>query len=156
MIHGRLDSIVQEIDPASPLGLGLKWLEENELNELEPGYHKIDGERVFAIVTVINTRPEVEAKFEVHHRYSDIQVVIEGAEVIGWADREMLDESGLFDDEKDVGFYERLASFTRLQMTPGLIAVFRPGEAHMPLLHPTDELVSVRKVVVKVDEALQG
>ena len=86
------------------------------------------------------------ARLEFHRQYTDVQIVLEGTEVIGWkpvADCSSVDEP--YDAERDAGFYadEPLAW---IELTPGAFAVFTPDDAHAPLAGEG----TVRKAIVKI------
>jgi len=78
------------------------------------------------------TRPT--AMLEAHRRYIDVQLLLEGAEGIGWAPlRSLSTEAEPFDTERDIVFF-RDPPLGVHQVTPGHLAVFFPEDAHARLL----------------------
>lgn len=61
------------------------FLQNTDLEALEPGKYEIDGKNVYANVTAYTTIPWEEAKYEAHEHYTDIQYVIEGSEIMSYA-----------------------------------------------------------------------
>jgi YhcH/YjgK/YiaL family protein len=117
-----------------------------DLRALAPGRHAIDGDRVYVSIDDVTGRGAAGARLEAHRRYIDIQVVLTGADRIGWrplADCERAD--GPFDESRDVGFF-RDAPACWLTLVPGRFVVLFPDDAHAPLGGEG----ALRKAVVKV------
>lgn len=113
----------------------------------EAGVHELDGRTIFANVQVRCLKTKEEAKLEVHDKYIDIQILIEGAdEAFGWADRAQLTQpKGEFNTEKDILFYEDEPQ-TYYTMRPGQFTILLPADAHAPLVGEGE----IRKVILKV------
>ena len=128
----------------------LKGIEEavaavNALTEYEDkkNYPLSDGNRFFLAVTSTKAPDLAEA----HKKYLDIQYIVKGKEVMGWADLADCEIVGEFNEEKDIGKYT--GSFEFLTINEGICYVAFPEDAHMPGRHldvPNDFV----KVVVKL------
>ena len=84
---------------------------------------------------------------EAHRNYLDIQYIVKGKEVMGWADLADCKLEGEFNEAKDVGKYS--GSFEYMTINEGICYVAFPEDAHMPGRHldvPNDFV----KVVVKL------
>jgi YhcH/YjgK/YiaL family protein len=84
---------------------------------------------------------------EAHRKYLDIQYIVRGKEVMGWADLADCEIVGEFNDEKDIGRYT--GNFEFLNIHEGMCYVAFPEDAHMPGRHldvPNDFV----KIVVKL------
>jgi YhcH/YjgK/YiaL family protein len=126
---------------------GFAFLAQGDLASLSDGRHEIDGTRVFALVSRDAGRGQAGARLEVHRKYLDIQVAIEGDERFGWrplADCHQVAEP--FDAERDVGFFAD-PPIVWLPLVVGQFAIFFPADAHAPLAGQG----AVRKVVIKVE-----
>ena len=123
------------------------FLRKTDLATISEGRHAIDGERIYAIVQAYDTKPLSEGLLEVHQRYIDIQFLITGEELIGYAPLTDQVVRTPYDTEKDIAFLEGAAEPIRVQQ--GHFAIFFPHDAHMPC-RTTGEPAHVRKVVVKV------
>ena len=87
------------------------------------------------------------AKLEAHEKFLDIQYVLEGSEVCGWAPTDSVEPTQPFDTEKDCGLY--LGKSTPITMEAGMCYILYPEDAHAPCCHletPTE----YRKIVVKL------
>jgi YhcH/YjgK/YiaL family protein len=104
------------------------------------------GHGLFALVSRAEGRGRAQAPLEIHRRYADVQLVIEGREVIGW--REASDcrsPRGPVDEDSDIGFFND-TPVAWMELAPGQAAVFMPDDAHAPLAGEGP----VRKAVIKV------
>ena len=116
------------------------------------GYHErveIEGDRLFALHQVYETRAPTTARYEGHRRYADLQFVHAGRECIRLRSLP-LDETGAdYDSSKDIAFYA-LAGGSDLALEAGVVAIFFPEDLHAPGLH-SGSPSTVRKTVVKVE-----
>lgn len=129
------------------IATGLKYLQEKDLAALEPGRYEIDGSNIFLLIQDYTSKPLEEGKLEAHRRYIDIQYIIEGAEKIGYANIEKLENSAQYSDEKDVVFFK--GSGDLVTVKKGYFAVFFPEDAHAPCI-AVNNPERVKKAVVKV------
>ena len=83
---------------------GLKYLQSTNLLLTEEGKHVIDGEKIYANVQSGMTKDSMTTPWEAHKIYTDIQYIIKGAEIMGWANLENFIESEPYSEEKDVVF----------------------------------------------------
>ncbi|MBW7995879.1 MAG: DUF386 domain-containing protein [Candidatus Glassbacteria bacterium] len=142
--HHRYESLVPGLAQA------FAWLNEIKDNPPGPGRYEIDGERVFAIVSVYTTAPRVEKILEGHYNYLDVQYLASGGpEAIYYTPAEMASTLEEYDPEKDFITYEPDAADSMLVLHQGDFAVFFPEDAHMPGA-AFDQPAAVTKIVVKV------
>ena len=129
----------------------LKWLEEKELHTLENGKYEISATD-FAIVQEYDTRDVAEAEYENHHKYIDIQIVVNGEEWIYCSKPKGLIKAKDYLEEDDIEFYhkpENMAKETKMAMKEGYFAVLWPGDCHMPCVNPGKK-THVKKIVIKI------
>ncbi len=117
----------------------------NALTEYEnkKNYPLSDGNRFFIAQQSTNA-PDVA---EAHREYLDIQYIVKGKEVMGWAPLENCTLEGEFNVEKDIGKYS--GDFSYLTIPEGVCYVAFPEDAHMPGRH-LDVPNEFTKVVVKL------
>jgi YhcH/YjgK/YiaL family protein len=125
----------------------LRWLKSGQAAQLPPGKYELRGQSLFAIVDEYMTRPREACRLETHRRYIDVQYVVRGRELMGYAPAMSLKPEGLYDGERDVQFHRGHADFLLLQQ--GMFAVMLPSDAHMPGIAPDGEPSAVKKIVVK-------
>ncbi len=125
------------------------FLKSNNLQGLELKRYDIDDDKVYAPVSEYLTKNEPDARFEAHRKYIDIQYVVSGTEIIGFAPvsqkTEVLEP---YDSTKDIEFLV-VGNGENLIATPDRFFIFFPEDAHRPGVK-YQENSPVRKVVVKV------
>ena len=131
------------------IDMALDYLLNTDLEELAPGKHIIDGDRIFAACMEYETKVEHLSKNEAHRKYIDIQYIIRGIEKMNVSTLDGLIVKEEYDADKDVVFYEHRTDCTFVAH-PGVFAVFFPEDAHMPGVCIEDGPDNVKKVVVKV------
>src|SRR3989339_84649 len=99
---------------------------------LKDGIYEIRGRDVYAIASSYKTASRGEKKFESHRKYADIQFLVSGREVIEWSPAAELKLFSPYNPQKDAAFYKKPAQTSLLNMSPGIFAVFFPGDGHMP------------------------
>jgi len=123
------------------------YITQTDLKNLASGKYEIDGENIFALISEYKTKPESEGKLEAHRKYIDVQYVIDGEELMGYAPlngQEILDP---YKEENDIVFFKGDKSFTKV--SAGMFAVFFPEDVHMPGI-ASGKSSSVKKLVIKV------
>ncbi len=106
----------------------------------------------FAIEQVYPARLRPEGFFESHRKYIDVQLIVEGEELMEVEDISRLEVGDAYNPERDLIKYRDTAVASVLKMKTGDAAVFFPEDGHMPSLQwRTAGLV--RKSVVKVPVA---
>lgn len=126
-----------------------QFLRTEDLNGLLPGITEIDGDKIFADVQEYTTMPWENCPFEAHNQYFDIQYVVSGKEMFGYAKRENLEESAPYDSKNDLLFFEEPEVCGRILLEAGDIAVVPPEDAHKPRCI-AGESCKVKKIVLKV------
>lgn len=124
----------------------------SKLDESSPeGAFEIQGKDIFCRVMSYETCVPWECVLESHRRYVDIQAVLDGAESIDWYPTKILTIKDPYDNEKDVEFYNRMTdSWGRIDLSPGVFAVFFPQDAHMPKLMVGEFSKTIKKAVIKI------
>lgn len=93
------------------------------------------------------TKPLEGALLEAHGKFLDIQYILEGQEVMGWAPTDALTPDGAFDTEKDYGMFA--GPCTPITVPAGYCYVVYPEDAHAPCKH-LDTPNDYTKIVVKL------
>lgn len=139
---GRYLSLHAGLSPA------FAWLESHAA-EAADGKHEV-AKGVTAIVQTYGTAPAAEKKWETHRRNIDLQVVLSGSELVGWAPAAGLSVRTPYDPEKDAEFHEPPDDpRPRFRLCEGVFAIFFPGDGHQPGVMD-GEPGQVRKVVFKL------
>ena len=149
MILDRLEQAARYTAVHPLLSAGFDFLAKSDLADLPPGRHEINGSRVYALMGHDAGRGQAGARLEVHRRYIDIQVSLDGREQIGWRPlSECRELAEPYDAGRDIAFFaDPPAAWFPLEC--GQFAVFFPDDAHAPLAATG----SLHKVVIKVEVA---
>ncbi len=134
--------------PAEGLEDALDWLSENDVLALEPGRYPLGNSGATAILALAQTVPADEEEWEAHRRFADLQVVLSGEEVMGFAPLSSMTPRGGYSPEDDCLLLEGGGNF--LHVRPGTFVFFTPHDAHKALLNPPSGPSKVRKVVFKL------
>ena len=118
---------------------------------MEVGIFDIDGKEFFASVLDSTTLPWEDAKYETHEHYTDIQYIIKGDEVMGYAPRAELKVKVEYNPEKDVTFYTNDVRGLDVAAHDGMFCIFQPQDGHKPKAM-FEKPCAVKKVVVKIKE----
>jgi YhcH/YjgK/YiaL family protein len=132
----------------------LECLRNTDFTALAPGRHELRGDDIFFQVIDFTTKPAPQNRPEVHRTYIDVQHLVRGSEKIGFAadDGTNVVAKDLL-NERDLLFYQDVASESWIEMIPGSFAVFFPNDVHRPGC-AAEAPSAIRKVVVKVRAAL--
>ncbi len=123
-----------------------EFLARPDLARMTPGRYEIDGDSVYASISLDDGGEKEEGVLEVHEKYIDIQMVLDGFDDIGWAPRSACTlPLGEYDPAEDIRLY-RDTPHAWLGLYPGFFAIFFPEDAHMPLISKG----KIHKVVMKI------
>lgn len=121
-----------------------------DVQTLAPGRHEL-GNGNYMNVDVTQTAPAAQRTMEAHRAYIDIQMVIEGSEIIGY--QPIMNAGEVVEDRSaaDAWFYNpSLAADTQIHMGEGTFAVFAPADGHRCLCAPDGIGRPIRKVIMKI------
>lgn len=117
----------------------------NALQSLESATYPLENGRF--IVMSGETVPAEGGKCEAHRNYLDIQYLVRGGEVMGWAPLDTLTPAGEFDVAGDCGFFDGPVELVKIPA--GYCYVVFPEDGHMPTRY-VDQPNAYTKIVVKL------
>ena len=147
MIYDVIKNIGKYRGQSIWLDKAISFLETTDLKSLPIGRTAIEKDKVFVNVMEAEAREEDELKFEIHKKYMDIQIDIEGSEniKIGFDIKNTIDD---YKEEIDFGTVDCTESITcRLGKERFIICM--PDEPHKPGIATSDNTY-LKKCVVKV------
>lgn len=111
------------------------YIASHNLAAMECGRHDIDGDNIFVNVQELDLRPESEARLELHRKYIDIQLLLEGPdEIFGWSETvDCVKPEAEFDVEKDVQFFTDVPQCF-YSVKKGQFSILFPEDGHAPML----------------------
>lgn len=150
MIVTDIKQIEHQVSMTDGLRKGIEFLHRPDIHLISDGRVDIDGDRVFALVQRYETVKTDTPKFEYHRKYIDIQYIVSGEEVIGWAPADRMVVTEAYDGDKDICFGTvPEGEVTPVYLKAGQLAVLYPEDGHAPKL-AAGRPSHVFKIVVKV------
>ena len=124
----------------------VEFIEQNDLDKLEPGKHEIVGKDLFVNIQMAKGRSPEEAVIETHDKMIDIQIPLTAAETFGYTPREAL-PAAEYNAEKDITKIPDLAAESYVTAQPGSFCIFFPQDGHAPCIAGVPE---IKKAIFKV------
>lgn len=126
------------------------FLNRKDLFSLDQPEMDIRGRDLFVRIMRYVPKPAAENKFETHKVYADIQVVLEGREMMQVVPNNELQPLTEYHAENDYQFYRAERNISSLIVERNTFVVFFPGEAHRPSCLVDKNDGEVYKMVFKV------
>ena len=117
-----------------------------ELKSYEPATYPLSGSNKI-LVQKVTTKAWETSQLEAHREFLDIQYIISGKEMVGWAPLDTLTPADEFNTQKDKGMYT--GKNTPIAIEEGYCYVVYPEDAHAPSVH-IGEGGEVIKLVIKL------
>ena len=124
-----------------------EYLKENNISFQNTHSVPIGTEGIYAIPQQYTPTKKEQRSIEAHHKYIDIQVMVDGMEYLGFAQKNTLHSCG-YDEEHD--FEQLTGTLSFLAFGEGCFAVLFPHDAHMPGVKAAGSTKTVKKIVIKV------
>lgn len=147
MIIDSLENVKHYRNLSEKIKKAFEFLEEIDFEAIEPGRYNVEGDEIFALVSEYNTKIPSDVLPEAHERHIDIQYMVKGEEIMGYAPLEDQDVIEPYNAESDIVFYQ--SEWSNVKVSEGMFIVFFPTDIHAPGIM-IDEQKPVKKVVVKV------
>lgn len=127
----------------------LQFVQNVDVETLEPGDYPIDGDRIYAKVFDLTTKPVEQTHPEVHQIYIDVQYWPSGSERFGIATYQGTETVVEARKSEDLYFLDGAVDESFVTARPGCFAIFFPWDAHRPGT-VLDKPATFRKCVIKV------
>jgi biofilm protein TabA len=150
MVVTDLEHMAEQVNMTPNMKKALDFLMAAKGKEYADGRVEIDGDKVFALVQSYDSVVTDTPKFEGHRKYIDVQYVVSGEEVMGWAIATRATVTMEYLPDKDVWLGTvAAADVSGSRLSPGQAAVLYPIDAHAPRL-AAGKSMWIKKIVVKV------
>lgn len=146
MILDKIGNINNYVGISKNMDLAIDYISKNDLRSLSAGKYEISGNDVYILIQEYETKLIEDSILESHRKYVDIQYVLDGEELIGYAPIDELSVSKDYDDENDYMLHE--GKFETHKISGGKFAAYFPNDGHKPTINPVKN--NVKKAVVKV------
>ncbi|WP_033569120.1 YhcH/YjgK/YiaL family protein [Dickeya undicola] len=148
MIAGNLNHLPLATLP-EPLWRILSGFTLEGLNALPEGKYQPDNADWFYSIGTVSTAPKAERHTEFHRRFLDIQLILEGEEIIGY-DLNDADKRPATERKPDLFILDQPQVPHAIRLAAGDFVTFYPGEPHQALCAINDQPAPVKKAVFKV------
>jgi biofilm protein TabA len=150
MLVANLDTVERQMPQTPDLQKAIAFLRRTDLLDLPDGKMAIDDTRVYAILQRYRTAPQDAPQFEYHRKYIDLQFVLSGEEIMGWAPAVEMTASFDYNTDQDVCYgLMQPGTWSSVLLQAGQLAVLWPADGHAPRI-ASGKPCLVRKIVVKV------
>jgi YhcH/YjgK/YiaL family protein len=146
MIIDRLDNSHLYVSLHPRIKAAFDYLQKTDMSAFPAGKYEIDGLNLYAMLQQYDTKPKIQGVWEAHRRYIDLQAVLQGTEILGYANIARL-MPGTYDPAKD--FLPLSGEGDSLTLQSGSFVLLFPEDAHMPGI-AIDSPQPVKKIVVKI------
>lgn len=147
MILDQLKNVKLYFSLGEKIERALQYLGKTDFSNLEQGKYEIDGDNIYALVSIYNTKPLSSVKWEAHKKYIDIQYVASGKEKIGFTSTDKVIPLEEYSENNDCTIYKGDGNY--IIVDEGSFAIFFPTDVHMPGIS-INIPKEVKKVVIKV------
>ncbi|MBN1498905.1 MAG: YhcH/YjgK/YiaL family protein [Spirochaetes bacterium] len=149
MITSLIDSRKRYYSMGGKIQTALEYLAGTDFELTPTGRYQIDGDDIFALVQRYEPKEETDTRLEGHQSYIDIQYIVSGNELIGYADKLKSGSTSVqaYNPDKDIEFFEGECSW--IKMGKGMFCILYPEDLHRPGVK-SDNPSAVTKVVIKI------
>lgn len=154
MIFGHIDSL-DKLALSVPVRNALIAALAKTPASLDCGRHELQGDEIFMNVMSFMTQPAAEKLAELHEVYADIQILLQGEEVIHYGLQGNAAEIQEYHTDDDYQLCQAITPQQTLNLRAGMFALFLPGEPHKPGCC-AQQPQQIKKVVIKVHRNVLG
>ncbi|PQJ84906.1 YhcH/YjgK/YiaL family protein [Aliivibrio sifiae] len=131
----------------------IQKVKEQTIENTEVGNYPLHDESVYFIV---NDKTELKEhrRSEIHHKYLDVQLILEGTETFGYSEYPLISIEDDCLEEKDIAFSNDVQDEQFVTLETGEFIIFTPKQPHRPLVAVNDKPAAVKKLIIKVNSAL--
>ncbi|XDF79284.1 YhcH/YjgK/YiaL family protein [Aliivibrio fischeri] len=127
--------------------------EQTEQNTSVGNYPLPHDESVYFIVDD-KTELKENRRSEIHHKYLDVQLLLEGSETFGYSEYPLISIEDDYLEDKDIAFSNDVKDEQFVTLGKGEFIIFNPKQPHRPLVAVNDTPAAVKKLIIKVNSAL--
>ena len=122
------------------------YVKSHDLLHTACGRIELDGDNLFINNSESTCLTADQQVLEVHRKYIDVHILLEGKETIGWKALEDLEqEVQAYDEEKECALYAD-RPITYIDLLPGQFAIVFPEDPHAPIIGKG----KIRKLIGKI------
>lgn len=149
MIFDSVDNLYKYKGIYHNLDIAIDYVLSNNILQMDVGRYDISGNDIYMNVTQNNLQKESDCIFEVHQKYLDLHIEIDGREKIKFAS--YCDDGSIVREYDEMNDYALLKAIgnASCDLDNKHFAICMLGEPHMPCLKLDDDTY-VKKAVLKI------
>lgn len=127
------------------------WINQKINSSLSNGKYTVAGCNIN--IFPMTSRMEGSCLYESHRTMCDLHMVLQGKEYFWSRPINNLEPEGLFNIDKDIGFYRPTTNtdgVSRITLTIGIWVLVFPWEAHLPDMSIDEHSITLKKLVAKI------
>ncbi len=150
MIFDKLENIHTYANIHPRFKVAFDWLKTADINAMITDEKVfIDERNIYAVINEYETTPAYKVNFEGHKKYADVQIILEGAELMEVAFLNGTEEEVSPYNEKDK-YKVKAQADTEVIVKANEFAVFFPNDLHKPCVNPGYNPSKIKKLLIKV------
>lgn len=139
---------VNNMEIASRIEMAINYLSKLNIAQSDIGKHIVNN-KFFYIVQEYTTKHEEDCVLESHRKYIDVQLLVEGTEIMDVVDVSRLAIKEEYNNDEDVMYWNVPDRMARIKLSAGDYVVLYPENAHRGAI-ATECFEKIVKVVGKV------
>ncbi len=147
MIVGHKSQATRYMGLDANLDAALQFIQNTDLNAMDDGTYDILGENAWVRIFELTTKPLDQGKMEYHKEFLDIQMILQGEEIIRCGYAKDIESSRPSSPEKDLYFCH--CPGQDITLHHGDFVILFPDDIHAPGCSHTPP-TTVRKALFKV------
>jgi YhcH/YjgK/YiaL family protein len=149
MLFDTLDNLELYIPVLPKLAKVIEIMDRSLPYDAQPGEYATDDPDVRYIVSAYTTSVAPK-QFESHRKETDVQILLEGEELMALSWRDLAANASPYDESSDCVLFDGEPTVV-MQAAPGRFAIFFPGDTHISQV-AIGEPAAVKKVVFKIKD----
>ena len=150
MLIGDLTRVDFKLGLPKVIAETCEYLKGLDLEKLDVGRHDIT-DQIYMNVMEPELAEADSKQAELHHKYLDIQVLIQGVENIEFGvTYPDLTKYDAYREDDDYQLTSQIENKSTLTLVPNMFVVFYPYEPHKPCCNVDGKSAKIKKLVVKV------
>jgi YhcH/YjgK/YiaL family protein len=153
MILGKLPKIYGQLNYINDNRIlkAVNLIESLNFSALPDSIFEIEGKHFYYTVSSYQTAADLKEKpAEAHRKYLDLQYVIYGKEIFGFADYSNIKKNRSdYNPEKDIELFDSIDNESFFTLMQNHYAIFFPEDVHRPGLSKNNPS-NIRKIVFKI------
>lgn len=146
MITGRIDHSDRIEGLDSKLKSFFDFVCQTDFDKLPMGKNEIDGENIYVMNLLIDGADKSKQPLEMHRKYIDVHVLLDGIEEIGWKPiEEIANYTQEYREDGDCALSDDTPHYY-IKMHPGEFCIVYPEDTHAPAISDG----KIRKLIGKI------